>query len=773
MKEAQLQPSPTVARTTVALIGNPNSGKSTVFNLLTGTHQTVGNWPGVTVERKSGLFAVDEASVEVVDLPGVYSLGGGGALDEKIARDYVLSDEADLIVNIVDSNNLERQFGLTAELCELGKPVIILLNMADEAEKRGRSVDTEALEAAIGCPALSIVATRARGRAELVEAIERAIEAPRVPRRPGYPEAVERAIDELVRSMGGGSDLCDRIAAVRVLEGTADTSDASAAQAARSRVERSTGETAVDLVADARFGFAERLVSSALRDSGEKRTTPSDRLDRVVLNRFLGLPIFLVMMYLLFVVSFAGGNVFLDFIDRASYALFVLLPGALLEGFHAPAWIVQLVSTAVGGAIRLVLPFMAPVGFTFLFLTILEESGYMARGTFVMERFMRRLGLPGKTLVPMVIGFGCNVPAVMSTRSIENPRDRLLVAMMQPFMSCSARLVIYMAFAAVFFRRDGGQVVFGLYLLGIVTAVLTALLLGKTVLKGHPQPFILDLPPYRVPTARGLAISVWHRLKIYIWRVGRVIATATVCIYLLSSFAVSSNGIRVTSDPGKSILGTAGRAITPLFHPMGIREDNWPATLGLLTGAVAKEIVIGTLNGAYSRERATALPDYRLTELGPELRGAVATIPENAALLVGHVADPLGFGSMRSDRSAAAYSGASQATLRELGANFTLAGALAYLIFVLLYIPCVSTMGAIRRETGSWRWTLYAIAWGVAVAYGLATLFYQTVTFGEHPAGSVVWISGVVVAMALIVRGMALYGRRTTTGGSPDPESIR
>jgi ferrous iron transport protein B len=751
---------------TVALIGNPNCGKTTVFNLLTGTHQTVGNWSGVTVEQKTGKLLSQGREMTIVDLPGVYSLRGGGAVDETIARDYIHSGAADLLINIVDTSNLERQFGLTVELLETGVPVIILLNMTDEAERHGREVDPDHLSSITGSRVLPFVATRPGERIKLLRILNDSVTPPQSTPPFTYPEVVEDGITKITHLLIPDSGFMrGRATASGLIEGTISASGSaevdSAVRDIRRSIEAATGEQADDVVANEHFRFVQKLVDATILKPGSLNPTLSDKIDRVVLNRFLGVPIFFIIMYLLFVISFSGGNVFLDFIDRMSHTLFVDLPGWVLQTIHAPDWIVQLLATVAGGSIQLVLPFIAPIGFTFLFLTLLEESGYMARGTYVMEHFMRRLGLPGKALVPMVVGFGCNVPAVMATRGIEGSRDRLLVAMMQPFMSCSARLVIYMAFAAVFFRNSGGQVVFSLYLLGIVVAILTALLLGKTVLRGEPRPFLLDLPPYRLPTAGALAIATWHRLRIYLWRVGRVIVTATVCIYVLASFAITPAGISWTSAPGQSVLGKLGQAITPAFRPMGIEQSNWPATVGLLTGAVAKEVVIGTLNGAYSRSKSQASPDYLRVNISQEMLASVATIPVNARALATNFADPLGFGNLAESNSAAAYSGAKQATLRALATHFTPLAAIAYLIFVLLYIPCVSTMGAIRRETGSWRWTVYAIVWGVVVAYGLATTWYQLGTIARHPAASVVWVLTTIGVLVATIQIMKWFGSRT------------
>lgn len=742
-------------RQTIALAGSPNCGKTTIFNLLTGARQSVGNWPGVTVEQKRGTLVIGKSAHDVVDLPGVYSMSGGGGLDERLARDYLLSGEPSLVVNIVDTSNLERQLGLTVELLDMGTPMVIVLNMLDEAQNHGRAIDPEALAQKIGCPVVALAARKASSRSTLVSILDKALREPRVPLPLDYPAVVETAVAEWGHP---------RAAALLKLASIPTPDDGKPCSGARRAISAALGETAEDVVADVRFRRAQTLIHTVLKEPGEPKRRLSNLVDKVVLHPVLGVPIFLGVMYLLFVFSFSGGNVFLDFIDQTSHALFVTLPQNVLLALHAPDWIIALICTAIGGAIQLVLPFMAPVALTFLFLTLLEESGYMVRGSFVMDRLFRTFGLPGKTLVPMVVGFGCNVPAVMATRSIENPRDRLVVTLMQPFMSCSARLVIYMAFAAVFFRTGGGQVVFGLYMLGIALAAVTAFLLGKTVLKGSPQPFVMDLPPYRVPTLRSLALAVWERLKIYVWRVGKVIATATVVIYLLSSFALTKSGLVTTSDPGQSVLGQVGQGITPLFHPMGIRQENWPATVGLLTGAVAKEVVIGTLNGAYSHDLSTT---FVPGDVGGELLSALATIPANAGTFLTGFADPLGFHDLSQSDSAAASSGASQATLQALAAQFTTASAVAYLIFVLLYIPCVSTMGAIRRETGSWSWTVFSIVWGLVLAYGLGCGWYQVSTWPEHPVFSVLWLGGTLVVLVSLVVGLQAEARRRERIGLP------
>ncbi len=386
----------------------------------------------------------------------------------------------------------------------------------------------------------------------------------------------------------------------------------------------------------------------------------------------------------------------------------------------------------------------------------------MARAAFVMDRFMRKIGLPGKAFVPMIVGFGCNVPAVMATRTLEDRRERLVAALMQPFMSCSARLVVYMAFVAVFFRENGGQLVFALYVLGIAAAIFTAFILKHTALKGEAAPFVMELPRYHIPTVGGVLRTTWDRLSVFILRVGKVIILAAVIINFMGSVGVGRDGVRAVrmSD---SVLAELGRALTPVFHPMGITQDNWPATVGLLSGVVVKEIVVGTLNAVYDRlgtDTRTARPYY----FTRDLKAALRTVPDNARSFFHGFLDPLGFAAIKSAEgnleAATDRTGATTTTLRAMGGLFTVPAAVAYLIFVLLYIPCVNTMAAIRRETGSRAWTTFAILWGVGLGYGLAVGYYQLATYRHHPLQSVLWEAGIVAALSLAVWWLRRYGTR-------------
>ncbi|MGA8010176.1 MAG: Fe(2+) transporter permease subunit FeoB [Thiomonas sp.] len=749
----------------IALAGNPNCGKTTVFNLLTGAHQHVGNWPGVTVEQRRGTATAAGRKLAVIDLPGVYSLLGGGGADQGVARNFLLDERVDLVVNIVDASNLERHLALTFELLEVGKPLILALNMVDEAQALGLEPQVRALSEHLGVPVVPLVARKGRGRTELLDTIVQALQSMPQGVMPPYPAEVEQAIDSVGARLAAPSPAKRRFEALRLLEGLIVSSQAAVKEAVlteQAQVLAQAGEEVADLVAATRFGWAHQLAAIALQRTGKMgaRHRVTHVLDRVVLNEWLGVPVFLLVLYLVFVVSFSGGNIFLDFFDQSSSALLVSGVGHVMLQAGLPNWIVSMIAGGVGGGLNLVISFIPPIGLTFLFLAFLDDSGYMARAAYAMDRFMRRMGLPGNSLVPMVIGFGCNVPAIMGSRIIEDPRGRLLTVLMQPFMSCSARLTIYMAFAVVFFRSTGGQVVFLLYVLGIVVALLTAWMLGRTAVRGEPMPFVMELPPYRLPSVRSVALQAWQRLKVFMFRVGKVIVVIGLVLFILPGIGWTDKGLQAT-DIDHSLLAQGSQAIAPVFAPMGISPDNWPAVSGLLAGAAAKEIVIGTLNGIYQRQQATDLmASYRHPDIGVKLWNAAKTIPANSAVFFSSFLDPLGLHHLQSTDAAEQASGASNETLAGLAAAFTPLSAFAYLVFVLLYVPCASTMGALRREVG-WGWMVFSVLYGIGIAWAAATIIYQAGTFAAHSQSSALWIAACVSAFALLVAGLRLYGYRT------------
>lgn len=482
----------------VGVVGNPNCGKTTLFNALTGAKQRVGNWPGVTVERKVGRYVHEGVEFELVDLPGTYSLEASDSevsLDEQIARDYVAQREADLIINIVDASNLERNLYLTSQLLEMKVPMVVALNMMDAAKEAGISINVAALQTALGCPVLPIVASTGEGIPELRSAVRDAAENPRISSAVvTYSAPVEEAVASLlpeVTPLAAAHKADPRWLAIRLLEGDSLALRLASGEAAgrlgdlRRNLEASLGDDIDISLADARYGHVKGLVEGAVRRKGQVLGSVSDKIDRIVLNRALGIPIFLLAMHLMFMFTINIGGAFIDAFDIVTGAIVVDGFAELLGRVGSPEWLTVILANGIGSGIQVVATFIPIIGFLFLFLSVLEDSGYMARAAFVMDRFLRSIGLPGKSFVPMIVGFGCTVPAVMATRTLEHERDRLITIAMSPFMSCGARLPVYALFAAAFFAAYGQYVVFLLYIIGILAAVITGLILKNTLLKGR------------------------------------------------------------------------------------------------------------------------------------------------------------------------------------------------------------------------------------------------------------------------------------------------
>ncbi|MFV0332491.1 MAG: Fe(2+) transporter permease subunit FeoB [Tropicimonas sp.] len=759
---------------TLAIAGNPNCGKTTLFNTLTGAHQHVGNWPGVTVEKKVGAFTHDGVELELVDLPGVYSLsvsGGTAALDERLARDYILSEKPDLIVNVIDASNLERNLYLSVQLLEMHVPMIVALNMMDVAKGRNIEIDSDRLSKRLGCPVIPIVAS---SRAGIPALLDNALATARAGVRPTgamrFAPELEEAVAQLVPAIeASGEDAAPRWLAIKHLEGDelcpgmTDPALAGPVSAARAALEAALGMEADTAIACGRYDFVTGIAAEAMRRTTELNRPLSDRLDRVVLSRVLGIPLFLLIMYVMFMFTINFGGAFIDFFDILAGALFVEAPAALLAAIGLPDWLNTLLTTGIGGGIQTVATFIPIVGFLFLFLSALEDSGYMARAAFVMDRFMRMIGLPGKSFVPLIVGFGCNVPAIMATRTLESQRDRTLTVMMAPFMSCGARLPVYALFAVAFFPAGGQNLVFALYLIGIAAAVGTGLMLKKTLLEGESTPFVMELPPYHMPTLRGLGLRTWERLKAFILDAGRIIVAMVLVLAFLNSWG--TDGSFGNEDSEASVLSGIGRTLTPVFEPMGLREENWPATVGIFTGILAKEAVVGTLNTLYAG-LAQEEDEEEPFSLTASVAEAFGTIGPNLRDAFGMAGDPLGIdvGSIDDPAAAAEEQEVSAGTFGTMAALFDgRAGAFAYLLMILLYMPCVAAIGAIWRETSP-GWAAFAAGWTMALGYGSAVLFFQAATFARHPATSATWIGGVLLAFAAFILLLRHLGRREGTG---------
>ena len=647
-------------RVRIALTGNPNVGKTTLFNALTGSRQHVGNWPGVTVEKKTGRINRNGYDIEIVDLPGTYSLTAYSA-DEIVARDFILEEKPDVVVQVVDATNLERNLYLTTQLAELGAPVVIALNMADAAEARGDAIDRERLSAFLEIPVVRTVGTRGDGIGDLLDAAIREVKtSPHHKHAVCYGAEVEAMIASLVDALAIDRALTARYPrrwlAVKLLEGDENVLARVREGPASIHVQNLLSSIDVDgyeaSMADKRYEAIAAILPQVHR-TDTRGATFSDMVDRVVTNRYLGIPIFLALMWGAFELTFTVATPFMTVIDT----LVAWLAG-FATGSIEPAWLGSLIGDGIVSGVGAVLIFLPNIFILFLILAILEDSGYLARAAFIMDRPLHALGLPGKAFIPMLIGFGCNVPAIMATRSIEGEKDRLIAILVNPFMSCSARLPVYVLFAGAFFEARAGGVIFFLYVLGIVVAVVSAKLFRSTILRGESSPFIMEMPPYRLPTATTSLRHMWSRGSLYLRKAGTVILFGAMIVWLLASLPY---GVEYGSEG--SLAGSIGHLVDPLVAPLGF---DWKVAVALIFGFLAKEVVVGSLGVLYGTGEES-------------LSGAL-------------FADP----------------------------NLSAATALALMVFALLYMPCVATLGVIRKETGSWRWTGFAIAYGLAVAWLLA-----------------------------------------------------
>ncbi|MCF6203752.1 MAG: Fe(2+) transporter permease subunit FeoB [Methylococcaceae bacterium] len=758
---------------TIGVVGNPNCGKTTLFNVLTGSRQQVGNWPGVTVEKKSGEYFFSNKKINVVDLPGTYSLEAADdqvSLDEKVARDYVASKEADLIVNIIDASNIERNLYLTSQLVEMRVPMILVLNMMDAVKQLGIKIDIDFLSKKLACPVVGVSATTGMGIDRLKTVIDQAYKKLLIPTiEIKYSPALEQAISNLApllqeQARESQSDL--RWLTLRLLEDDtlakeiAGNEVSDTVKRLQQQVEIETDDEIDILAADARYGFVNELTQQSVCRLNEVSRHASDKIDRIVLNRFLGIPIFLLVMYAMFMFTINIGSAFIDFFDQVAGAIFVDGLSIILTGINLPEWLVVLIANGIGGGIQVVATFIPIIGFLFVFLSALEDSGYMSRAAFVMDRLMLMIGLPGKSFVPMIVGFGCNVPAIMATRTLDNEKDRILTNLMNPFMSCGARLPVYALFAAAFFPVGGQNLVFGLYLLGITVAVLTGLIMRHTLFKGEVTPFIMELPTYHMPTVKGVYIKTWDRLKSFIFNAGKVIVPMVLVLNFLN--ALGTDGSFGQENSQKSVLSEIGRFLTPAFKPMGIEEDNWPATVGIFTGVLAKEAVVGTLDALYSQMATGGITaeekDFNLQQ---SLVDASATIPENLIAVADNLLDPLGLniGDVSSLDAAAESQEVTSSTFGAMRSSFDgQAGAFAYLLFILLYAPCVAATTAIYRETNA-NWALFVVFWTTGLAYMTATMYYQIATYSQHPSYSMHWIMGLIGVFLFVLAGLWLYGK--------------
>ncbi len=678
---------------TVALVGNPNSGKTTIFNALTGQRQRVTNYPGVTVEHVLGTFAHQGRGVTVVDLPGSYSLDAISP-DERVARDFIVLQRPDVVVQVADATQLTRHLYLTSQLVELGANIVLVLNMMDRAQAAGLHIDARLIAERLGCQVIEAVGSREQGIAGLRDAIVAAAGRPAVALEPDYGDELRAAVDEVERAIAAQGPGCiapypRRWFAVKLLERdgfargivTAHpeapcASIISLSEAVAARIEGHHGDALAVLIAERRQGFAAGLCREAVVQGPADRPRRSDRVDDLVTHRWLGIPIFLLIMYLIFYLTFSVGAVPMGWIGHALSAIV----GAVNAAWPGGGALKSLLLDGVIGGVGNVLAFVPNIAILFLCISLIEDTGYMARAAFITDRFMHRIGLHGKSIIPLLIGFGCTVPAVMATRTLENRRDRLATMLVLPLMSCGAKLTIYLMLIPAFFPLPWrAPVLWGIYVFGILLAVVVVRMLRWTVLAGESVPFVMELPPYRRPVLKGIAMHVWLRTWMYLKKAGTVILAVSALMWFLTSYPKPPPQAPVAGGPAvaasheltHSFAGIIGRAIEPATAPLGF---DWRVNTALLGALAAKEVFIAQMGILASLE-------------GAEREGELLT----------------GW----------------------LKREYPPAAGLSIILFMLIAAPCSATVAVLARESGRWRTALAQYAGLTALAYAVSLIAYQ------------------------------------------------
>ncbi|TDK58354.1 ferrous iron transport protein B [Bacillus salipaludis] len=657
----------------IALIGNPNTGKTSLFNNLTGSYEYVGNWSGVTVEKKVGVFKNNIG--RLIDLPGVYTLNPLSK-DEGVVTSFFLNENVDRLLNILDASQLERNLHLTLQLLEYEKPALIGLNMIDVARNRGIQIDVHKLSEILGVPVVPVVARTGKGCDRLIEEIGTEAFQSKQKNLVFYGDVIEKAIHELTAEITGKTEHSPRWLALQWLEGNEYVKAYLSQLVSTERLQEILTNVESQLLKDhdvkslpnyiyiKRKEVIDKIILTSV-NKNEAHVPLSEKIDLIVTNRFFGMPIFLLLMYCMFMLTFDWlGTPLSDGLDALITGPVTVGIEKVLNLIQASTFIQDLILQGLVAGVGGVLVFVPQIFILFFFISLLEDSGYMARVALVMDRIMESVGLNGKAFIPMMIGFGCNVPGIMAARTIETPRERLLTILLTPLMSCSARLPVYALFVGGFFVGNKALIVLSLYVLGIVVALILAKLFSTTILKSETSLFVIELPPYRLPQFQSLWRSTWDKGKGFVRKAGTFIFGGSVFIWLLSYAGPS--GLKVDMD--HSFLAAIGNVIAPILHPIGF--GTWQAAASLITGFLAKEAIISTMNIIYF-------------------------VPENA-------------------------------TLQGLLANyFTPLSAYSFMVFILLYIPCLATVATIFKETGSKKWTVFSMVYALTIAYVLALIVYQ------------------------------------------------
>lgn len=722
----------------IGLIGNPNCGKTTIFNQLTGARQKVANWSGVTVEKREGFLRRNGYKIKIVDLPGIYSLSSF-SIEEIITRNFILNEQPDVIINVVDAGNIERNLYLTTQLINIKARVVIALNMFDEAESKGINIDTDKLGTLLGMPVIKTIGTKSKGISELIDSIIGVAEGKNEKYRHihiSYGEDIELEIKNIQQVIWSDPSISDRYStrwlAIRLLENDKDVKEKlhdytnfskidNQSELSRKTIEAKYHDVITNILSDFRHGFISGALKETVKKEKLNKIDITEKIDSFVMNKYLGYPVLIIFLWLLFQMTFTLGELPKLYIEK----LMSLLSG-ILKNYISPGPLLGLLTDGIIGGVGSVIVFLPNILILFLGVSFMEDSGYMARAAFIMDKFMHRLGIHGKSFIPLIMGFGCNVPAIMATRMLENKRDRIITILINPFMSCSARLPVYVLFAGIFFKEMAGLVIIILYFLGVFFAFISARIFKYLFFKGESAPFVMELPPYRMPSSKTIILHMWNRSSQYLKKMGGIILIFSIIIWVMSEYPksteinnryntmlteldstyatqihspsttneINNNIINHISHEYKikraalienknkeviqyTFIGRIGNIVEPVLRPLGF---NWQMGVSLITGIAAKEVVVSTLGILYNASSENENPGRRGATLDQVLSSSSYGITPLIAFI--------------------------------------------FMLFVLLYIPCVASIAAIGREIG-WNWAFFSIAYNTILTWIVCFLTYN------------------------------------------------